>query len=169
MRKLINAVFIAIGVLMINPVVAQKFGYIDTQSIIQDLPEVKEANSNIETFKKQLQNKGQEMLKAWQTKYQNLERRQAQGEIAPKELEVEAQKLKDEENGIILFEQQSQAKIGKKSEELLSPIRDKIQQAIDSVADENGYTYIFDFSTGFVLYADQSADVSSLVKKKLGL
>ena len=44
-----------------------------------------------------------------------------------------------------------------------------LQSAIDAVASENGYAYIFDYSTGFVLYADASTDVSSLVKSKLGL
>lgn len=169
MRKLISTAFIAIAFLLTTQLSAQKFGYIDTQSIIQLMPTVKEANSNIETYKTQLQKRGQEMVKALQTKYQELERQQAQGEIAPKELEIAAQNLKAEENKILTFEQESQQKIVNKSEELLKPIRDKIQKAIDEVADENGYTYIFDFSTGFLLYADESVNVDSLVKKKLGL
>lgn len=148
---------------------AQKFGYVDTQEIIQLIPEVKEANSNIETFKTQLQKKGQEMLQALQTKYQDLERREAQGEISPKLLETEVAKLKEEENSILLFEQESQQKILEKSESLLAPIRDRIQKAIDDVANENGFDYIFDYSTGFVLYADDATNVGAMVKAKLGI
>lgn len=148
---------------------AQKFAYVDSQELIELIPEVKEANANIETFRTQLQKRGQEMLQALQRKYQDLERREAQGEIAPKQLEMEVQKLKEEENQILIFEQESQQKIAKKSEDLLSPIRDRIQQAISDVADENGYDYIFDFSTGFVLYADAKTNVNKLVKAKLGL
>ena len=154
---------------MSTEMLAQNFGYVDSQEIIELIPEVKEANSNIETFKTQLQKRGQEMLKALQTKYQNLERREGQGEIAPKQLEIEVQKLKEEENQILLFEQESQQKIIKKSEDLLSPIRDRIQNAINEVAAENGYDYIFDYSTGFVLYANQSTNVNKLVRAKLGL
>ena len=57
----------------------------------------------------------------------------------------------------------------KKSEDLLKPIRDRIQKAIDDVADENKYDYVFDYSTGFLLYAEKVTDVTSKVKAKLGL
>jgi outer membrane protein len=147
----------------------QKFGYVDTQVLLMDMPDVKEANSNIETFTTQLQKKGQDMIKALQAKAQDLERKQGQGEISPLQLETEAQKLKDEETAIIKFEQESQQKIMKKREDLLTPLRTRIQTAISNVATENGYAYIFDLSTGFVLYAEKSTDVGTLVKAKLGL
>jgi len=148
---------------------AQKFGYINSQELIQNMAEVKEANANIETYKSQLQKKGQEMVKSLQTKYQSLEQKRAQGELSPKQLETEAQTLQAEEVKISQFEQESQQKIIDKSETLLKPIRDKIQKAIDAVADESGYVYIFDASMGMILYAEDQADVSSLVKAKLGL
>ena len=148
---------------------AQNFGYINSQLLIQDIPEVKEANSNIETFRTQLQKKGQEMLQALQAKAQDLERRQAQGEISPVQLEEEAAKLQQEEQTILAFEQESQQKILKKSEDLLTPIRDRIQKAIDDVAAENNFDYIFDSGSGFVLYAEESTDVTELVKAKLGM
>ena len=147
----------------------QKFGYVDTQALLIDMPDVKEANSNIETFTTQLQKKGQDMIKALQSKAQELERKQAQGAISPLELETEAQKLKNEETTIMKFEQESQQKIMKKREDLLLPLRNRIQAAISEVANENGYAYIFDLSTGFVLYADKATDVGALVKTKLGL
>jgi len=148
---------------------AQKFGFINSQELIQGIPEVKEANANLETFRQQLSKQGQDMLAKLQTKYQDLEKKQAQGEISPKQLETEAAGLKQEESKLMEFEQTSQQKIMEKSETLLAPIREKIQTAIDDVAKENGYTYIFDNSTGFVLYADTAADVSALVKTKLGI
>lgn len=148
---------------------AQKFGYINSQALITGIPEVKEAEANLETFQGQLEKQGQDMLAKLQTKYQDLERKQAQGEISPKQLEVEAEGLKMEEQKLMEFQQSSQQKIMEKSESLLKPIRDRIQTAIDEVADEEGYTYIFDASTGFVLYADSSNDISTLVKSKLGI
>lgn len=152
-----------------NTLEAQKFGYINTAELLQSFSEVKEANANIETYRSQLLKKGQEMLQALQTKYQTLEKKQAAGEISPKQLEVEAQALKAEETKILEFEQDSQQKILNKSETLLNPIREKIQTAIDAVAAEGGYDYIFDYSTGFILYADSSTDVSAAVKAKLGI
>ncbi len=148
---------------------AQKFGYINSQELISQLPEVKEANSNIETLKKQLQKKGQSMLASLQSKYEALQKKQANGELSPQQLEAEAAKLKSEEEALAKFEQTSQEKIYKKTEELLTPIQEKINNAIKEVAAENGYTYIFDSSMGLVLYADPSTDISALVKAKIGL
>jgi len=146
---------------------AQKFGYINTQELLNSVPQVKEANVNIETYRDQLLKKGQEMLQTLQGKYQALNEKK--DEYSPKQLELEATNLKAEEQKIIEFEQSSQKLIMEKSEKLLKPIRDRIQTAIDAVASENGYTYIFDYSTGFVLYADAASDVSALVKAKLGI
>lgn len=148
---------------------AQKFGVVNSQEIIQMLPEVKEASANIETFGSQLQKKYQQMITDLQTKYQDLERKQAQGEISPKQLEEEAKKLKEEELKLAQYEQSSQQQIVDKQNTLMKPIMDKITAAIETVAKENGYTYIFDGSVGFVLYADETTDVSGLVKTKLGL
>jgi len=170
MRKLTQITTIVLALFFIVPSVhAQKFGYINSQQLMQDIPEVKEANSNIETFKSQLQKKGQDMVKNLQAKYADLQKRQESGEIAPKQLEGEAQKLKDEEAALMKFEQDSQQKILKKSEDLIQPLMDKINAAIKEVASEKGFDYIFDYSTGFVLFADESTDVSSLIKAKLGL
>jgi outer membrane protein len=148
---------------------AQKFGIVNSQEIIQMLPEVKEASANIETFGNQLQKKYTEMINTLQTKYQELERKQANGEIAPKQLEEEAKKLKDEELKLAQYEQTSQQQIMEKQNTLMMPIMEKINKAIEDVAKENGYTYIFDGSAGLVLYADATTDVSTLVKAKLGL
>lgn len=148
---------------------AQKFGFINSQELISQLPEVKEANSKIETLKKQLQKKGEEMISALRAKYENVQKRQADGLLSPKEAQDEGAKLQAEEQNLGQFEQTSQETIYKKSEALLAPIQEKINNAIKEVAAENGYTYIFDSSLGLVLYADPGTDVSTLVKAKLGL
>ena len=148
---------------------AQKFGFINSQELISQLPEVKEANSKIETLKKQLQKKGEEMINGLKAKYADVQKRQEDGLLSPKEAQAEGAVLQQEEQALGQFEQTSQEKIYKKSEELLSPIQAKINNAIKEVAADNGYTYIFDSSLGLVLYADPGTDVSALVKAKLGL
>jgi outer membrane protein len=148
---------------------AQKFGYINSQVLIGQIPQVKEANANIETLQKQLEKQGQEMVASLQTKYQALEKKQTQGEISRVQLEAEAQGLKQEEANIAKFQQESQQKIYEKSESLLKPIRDRIQTAIDDVAKENNFQYVFDQAVGILLYADDSTDITPLVKAKLGI
>ena len=169
MKKLINVALALVIIFAAQSLSAQKFAYVNTQEILQALPEVKEANANIETFRNQLINLGQKKVETLRAKYAELEQKQAQGELSPKQIEIEAQKLKEDEMKIAQFEQESQQRILDKSEELLKPIRDKVQNAIDDVAKENGYTYIFDASLGFILYAEDSANASGKVKAKLGL
>ena len=54
-------------------------------------------------------------------------------------------------------------------QEKLAALSKKVKDAVDSVAKENGYTYIFDSGTGVMLYMPEGDDVSNLVKKKLGI
>ncbi len=48
------------------------------------MPQVKEAESNLEALGKQLQAKGEKMMQDFQLKYQELERKVQAGEITPK-------------------------------------------------------------------------------------
>jgi outer membrane protein len=148
---------------------AQKVGYINSQEILTSLPEVKQANSDIDVMKGMFQKKGEEMVKELQIKYQDLQQKQAGGTLAPIEIEKQAAALKAEEAKVGEFEQSSQQKIMEKSEELLKPIQDRVNKAIKDVATENGFLYIFDSGMGVVLYADPAADATKLVKAKLGI
>ena len=148
---------------------AQKFGYLNSAAILEEMPKVKEAEANLEVLQKQLQSKGQTMLEDFQAKYLELERKNQQGEISPKELEVEAQTLKEEEAKIAQYEQDMQRQLIEKRDELLAPIIEEVNAAIAAVAEEEGYSYIFDASIGILLYADESTDLIDKVKAKLGM
>ena len=52
---------------------AQKFGFIDSDALLIEMPKVKQARANLEVLQKQLQTKGQNMVNEFQTKYQQLE------------------------------------------------------------------------------------------------
>ena len=123
---------------------AQKIGYVDSGSLLTMMPKVKEAESNLETLGKQLQAKGQKMMQDFQVKYQDLERRAQAGDIAPKDQEAQVAMLKEEENKILQYEQEMQSQLAAKRDELLAPILEEVRNAIQTVAKENGYTYIFD-------------------------
>lgn len=148
---------------------AQKFGYLNSATLLQEMPEVKEAEANLETLQKQLQARGQKMLEDFQVKYADLERRHNEGGIAPKDLELEAQKLKEEETNIAKYEQDMQKQLLEKREALLQPILDRVNAAIKEFAQQEGYTYIFDSSAGVLLYADETTDLTTKIKAKLGM
>ncbi|MEM6316356.1 MAG: OmpH family outer membrane protein [Bacteroidota bacterium] len=151
---------------------AQKFGYLNSAEILSGMAEVKQANSSMEALQKQLQKKGQQMVQGYQTKVQELQKKEAAGELSPKQIEDEAAKLKAEQEKIAKFEREMESQIGKKQNDLLQPIFDRVNAAIKDVAKENGYNYIFDRNSAqgsTILYADESQDVTALVKTKLGL
>lgn len=162
-------VILSICLLFTLSLQAQKVGYINSQELVSLMPEVKEANSQLEVMKTQFTKRGQDMLQVLQQKYQTYQQKQANGELSPVEAEKQAQTLKEDEQALISFEQESQQKLMAKSEELLQPMQDKVNNAIKQVAEENGYTYILDISEGSILYADPTTDVSALVKAKLGI
>lgn len=165
MKNLTRILFVALLGVSALAVQAQKFGYINSQELMMSLPEVKEANANIEQLNKDLVTKRQNMIQELQTKYADLESRAST--IAPVQLQEEANALKAEEQKIVEFEQKSSESIYKKSEQLIAPIQEKVNNALKAVASENGYAYIFDAANGFVLYADEGTDVTELVKAKL--
>lgn len=150
---------------------AQKFGYLNSAELLQEMPEWKQAQSKLEAFQTQMQKKGQQMIEVFQTNVGVLQQQQEQGELSPKQLETERAKLMEEQAKIEEFERDMQTQVLAKQEELVQPLLDKINEAIADVAKENSYTYIFDGSaaTGVILYADEAHDVIKLVKTKLGM
>lgn len=172
MKKTVQiALTIVFGLFLTLNVSAQKFGYLNSAALLAEMPKVKEAEANLETLQKQLQAKGQKMLQDFQGKYTEVERKYSQGEISPKDLEGEKQILQAEEAKIAQFEQEMQKQMLDKREALLQPILDQVNDAIEQVAKEKGYAYIFDASpgVGVLLYADESTNIMSLVKAKLNM
>ncbi|MEP7322073.1 MAG: OmpH family outer membrane protein [Saprospiraceae bacterium] len=148
---------------------AQKFGFTNSAVIMSEVPEVKQAESNLKAYQEQLTKQGQIKVEALQAKYQDLARKEKQGEIAPKALQEQSEKLKVEEDELAKLEQDMQGQLAQKREVLLQPILDKINKGIQDVAKEHGYSFIFDSSAGMLLYADEANDVTALVRSKLGL
>jgi len=144
---------------------AQKFGYVNSAAILAEMPEVKQADANLEALQKQLQKKGQSMLEQLQQDYGALQQKVQSGDLSPKQQEEEAQKLQAREQEIATFEQDMRKQVSDKREELLGPIYEKVNQAIKDVAEENDFQFIFDQNV--LLYAEDSQNVNDLVKAKL--
>lgn len=70
------------------------------------------------------------------------------------------------QNRILEFQENVQRDVEEQQYILLKPFHDKLQQAIDDVAKEKGYAYIFD--TQILLYSGGD-DITDLVKAKLGI
>ena len=144
---------------------AQKFGHVDTQAIIQSLPEFSRANGEIEAVGKQYENE----LKASQEELQRLADdydKKKSSMNATQQQEQEA-KLQEMYTRIQQQAQQNQQEFQKAQQEKLQPIFTKVRQAIETVGKSGGYVYVME--TGSVLYINDtlSKDLTSEVKAQL--
>ena len=168
--RTIKFVFIISFLLTISLASAQnlKFGHINSQQLISELPEYLSAMTTLENEAKVLQDRRDIMQQEAQQKYtEYLTQREDMPELVRATLEKEIQDLQGRMENYDLLAQQT---MGKKQQDLLIPIMEKIQKAIEDVGAENGFIYIFDVSTQIVLHhSEQSVDCLDLVKKKLGV
>ena len=148
----------------------QKYGHCNLGGLIAQMPETKAADSELETFQKQLVAKGEEMATKFQQNYAAFVKDAQEGILTPKQQQERQGALQQEQQAILQYEQEITQKVNEKREELLKPLFDKATEAIKAVAKENGYVMIFDTSVfNAVLFATDTEDVLPLVKAKLGL
>jgi Skp family chaperone for outer membrane proteins len=67
---------------------SQKFGYCNSSILLSNIPEMKQADSELKGFQTQLQKRGQEMVKSLQDRAAELKRKEELGTISPKELKI---------------------------------------------------------------------------------
>ena len=146
---------------------SSKFGHINSAELIQAMPQTKQADSTLKKFGESLDGQLKMMTGEYQNKVQTY---QAKMDSMPDAIKaVKQQELQDLGNRIDDFRQSAQESIQKKKEELYGPILKRAEDAIKDVAKEKGYAYIFDTSSGSFLYAQESDDITSLVKTKLAI
>ena len=174
--KLIQKIaFLALAFMLLlasaNPLTAQsKYGHMNYGNLLEQVPELKSGNTQLETYRNQLVNKGQDRVKKWETELKEFQAKAQAGELTGLQVKQAESKLGKEKQAITALEQEVKDKVTKKREEILIPILDKVNDAIKVIGKENGYSMIFDSSLyNFILSAEDSDDVTELVKKKLGL
>ena len=172
MKKSVSILFIAVLIALVssNIIFAQKsvkLGHINSATLLDKMPGRDSAKTKIETYAKELQGQLKEMQDEFDLKYKNYQSNEkTMSDLVKKTKTDELKALQDRRDG---FQKTAQEDIQKKENELLKPIIDKVRKAIEDVAKENKYTYIFDTASGLLLYFDAGDDVMTLVKKKLRL
>lgn len=168
MKKISISLFLIAFILFANQSFSQKakFGHIDSQKLLSEMPETATARKAVEDYTKQLEDQLKTMQTELQTKYDDYTAKQSTYSDLIKK--TKADELNGLQQRIQNFQQTAQQDIQKKEQELLQPVIDKAKAAIKEVAKEKGYTYIFDTSTGSLAYWPETADnIMQLVKAKL--
>ncbi|MFH2141422.1 MAG: OmpH family outer membrane protein [Bacteroidota bacterium] len=148
--------------------VKQKFGHIDSNELLTLMPERETAKTAIETHAKQLEDQLIAMQKELELKYNDYVEKQATySDLVKKTKEEEITSMQKRMQD---FQTTAQSDLQTKEMELLQPIIEKAKKAIEEVAKEKGYSYIFDIGSGALLYwPEDSDDILPLVKEKLGI
>jgi outer membrane protein len=149
---------------------AQKLGYVDSQTILTQLPESIKAQGDLDALTNKWTAQLDSMTQAYQS---NLANYQKQANTMPDDKKLTAQQnLIAQEQSLIDFRRQKFAQgtgeIYKKQEELFNPVKEKIYKAIEEVAKREGMQFVFDKSGDIILlYADASFDITYQVLDKL--
>ena len=143
----------------------QKIGHMNSQAVFAQSPDAKAAQSQLETYSKQLNDKYMAMEKALQDKVQTIQ--QSINTLTPNQVKEKEQEVQQEAMELEKTRRQYETDILKKEQEIMQPAIDKFAKTIETVAKENGYTLVIDSSA--LLHAGDSDDITGLVKAKLGI
>ncbi|MEI8006395.1 MAG: OmpH family outer membrane protein [Bacteroidota bacterium] len=149
---------------------AQKFAYVDSQYILDNIPEFAEAQAQLDELSNQWQ-------KEIDVKFGEVDRMykefQAQSVLLPEDMKKKKeQEIIDAEKEAKNLQRSRFGKDGdlfKKRQEFVKPIQEKIYNAIQDIATSNNYAVIFDKGGSLsILFANPKYDISDEVLDKLG-
>jgi outer membrane protein len=157
----------------IDPAVAQqKIGYYDAQLVLEQIPEyqsVQQKLDRLETRWEQeldtLKQEKQRLVREFEARellYTEEERKRKQGEIRKMEERIESYRQEHFGPKGMLFQRQKQ---------LMRPIQERILEAVDAVAQREGYDYVFDKSGGDFMFhfARDEYNINEQVLEELGV
>lgn len=169
-KTLLLAFLMVLGVSTVKAQGNQKFAYVDTEYILQNIPEYGDAQEEINQMSvgwqkelKNLRDKLDQMKRDYQTEAILLSddmKNKKEAAIAAKEQELAALQMQYFGPDGELFS---------KRIELIQPIQEKIYNAINQVAQVKNYAFVFDKSAGTtLLYCNEKLDISDDVLDEIG-
>ena len=170
MKRLFKVMFLGIALFVMSGMAnAQvKLAHVNTAEILDVMPDKATAEKSLEKYYGELQAQLETMAKEYQTKMQDYEANQATMSNLVKQ--SKEKEIIDLQTRIQQFQANAENEFEAKRAELLKPILDKIQNAINAVGKEKGYTYVLDLATGAAVYVGTDAvDCTKDVKAKLGI
>ena len=167
LKKLLLAAFVVAPMCLVAQV---KLGYVNTQEIFNVMPEKATAESTLKTASDKYETEFKNLQTAFQKKAEEYDKTDKDASTPQAIKDRHMQELQDEYQKIQNFQQTASQDLQRQQEQLLAPITQKLQNAIQAVGAEGGYTFIFDQAAGAIIYTGTNAeDVSAKVKAKLGI
>lgn len=134
-----------------------KIGYVNSETIINDLPEAKDAQSKLQDLVQSWQDEIKKRSDALQTKYDDYQKQANMLNDATKQ--ARQKELLDEEQQLNQYRTDKQQELTTQREKIMKPIQDKVYEAIEKVAKAKKLNFVFDKAQDVpLLYADPKFD-----------
>lgn len=135
----------------------QKIGYVNSETIIKELPEAKDSQTKLESILKGWQEEIEKRGAALQTKYEEYQKQSNMLNESAKQ--AKQKELVEEEQKLNQYRQEKQQELKVQQEKIMKPIQEKVFKAIEKVAKEQKLAFVLDRATEVpVLYADPQYD-----------
>ena len=165
-KYILFSVIISLAIKSIN---AQKFAFVDSEYILAQMDSYQKAQKQIDDLAEQWQKELDEKTKTIEQKVNDLKKNEI---LLPEDLRIEKEaeiaSLQDELRAFQSKKFGVGGDLFRKRKELIQPIQRKIYKAIESLAEENNYSFVLDKSKNSnLLYADPKYDKSDAIIRKL--
>ena len=166
MNKSLKIVLLLLFLLQVGPLAAQKFGYIDSEYILNKHPDYKVVQDELlklsTDWKKEAQSLDQE-IKELYTQLKAEEVLLTEEMYQQRMAEIKAKEKASQEFNSRIFGIEGQ--YYQKQAELLQPLQSKIYDAIERVSRRNNLAVLFDKAAGpsAIIYTDPRHDYLSLI------
>jgi len=166
----LNKSMIRIVLLLILSMAAfgQKFGYINSEYILSQFEEYREAQSKLEVEGRKLEKQYYDMAASLDSMQQEYERQKflmTESNRAAKENDM--RRLAENIQQFQVQKLGPQGEFYQKQQALADPVLQKINTAIKKVGEDGAYDFIFDVVAGNILYAQEKFDLTEKVLKEL--
>lgn len=146
-----------------------RIGYIDTEYILQNVPEYQEANAQLESKVQQWKSDIEKRLSAVEQKKKQLSSESVL--LTPELIKERQEEITIEENEILDYQQKRFGPNGDlmiQRKQLMQPVQDQIFAAVQEIATSRQYDFVFDKSTDVVmLYSADRYDISDQVLRSI--
>lgn len=167
----IKFILLAFLVSMSGLLQAQKFAYVDTDYILNQMTEYKAAQKQLNELSEKWENDIRIMKDEVDKMYRDYKAEEIL--LSPVQKKEREDAIVAKEQALKTFEQEKfgvNGELFKKRQELIKPIQDKVFAAIQRVAKNNGLDFIFDKSANMnILHSNPKYDRSDDVLDELGV
>lgn len=142
-----------------------KVAHINTQELVASMPEMKEADKELEKIAKTYETEIRNLASAFESKVKRYE--SEADSKSEEENMARGQELQEMQQNIQAYRQQAMEELEEKEQNIYQPLLEKARKAIEKVGKAQGFDYILDSTMGSGVIMAEGKDLLEDVKKEL--